>query len=181
MRRISLVALAMMFAIGFSVRAEQIENPSYKNWAKFKPGSSHTMKGTTTAMGQNIDTEVVTVLKEVTDDKVVLEIAATVNMGGNAMPQPKQTQEVKKMVEKGDPNVTDPDAYAKATEEDVKIGDTTYKCKLVETTKTQGGTTMKMKAWMCEEVPGGVVKLDGKGEGEMAISMNMQMTACEKK
>src|SRR5438552_17613143 len=63
MRRVMTFCALMLFC--GSVRAGQVENPQYKDWAKYKAGTSTTIATTSDAGGQTSKMETKTTLKEV--------------------------------------------------------------------------------------------------------------------
>ena len=178
---------ALMFVCG-TARAEKKENPMYTMWAKFKPGSSATISAVSDMAGQTTKSETKTTLKSVSDDKVVLEMATSMDMGGNKMEMPPQSMDIPKMVDvpaDAKPTPTDPGkdvkTDAKTAEESVTVKAGTFKAKMTETKMDQGGSKMTSKAWTSDEVPGGVVKMEVVGEGEMKMTVKSELSAMEKK
>lgn len=148
--------------------AEEISNPAYEAWAKFKPGASTRVIGSTKTMGMETTLEINTKLLEVEADQVTLEVAASITMNGNKMDQPAQKQQVKARVQKAD-------VPAPAGEEQVTINGTTYNCKVYAMTRTQDGTTISAKSWMSDQVPGGVVKIESRTEGSVVSDTRFEL------
>ena len=168
----------------------KVENPTYKAWAQFKPGTAVTMKGTTHANGQDIDVESTQKLLELTDDHAVVEISTVAGANGTNMPQPSRKMDITKMVTKSDLDKPgkgfDPDLLAKATEESVTVPAGTFKAKMIEFSKSQQGMNMKVKSWFCDEVPGGTVKQELSGQGnqngmDVTVETKMELTTIDKK
>ena len=63
------------------VLAEQIDNPSYTNWAKFKPGSVLKTNTESATAGQKLSVEMTSRLLEVTPDKVIVEVTTEATAG----------------------------------------------------------------------------------------------------
>ncbi len=169
---------------------EKVENPSYKAWMNYKPGTSVTMKGSTTAQGQDVELDVTTKLVSLDDEKAVLEVATVAKANGMEMPQPAQKMEVPKSVSKSDLEKPgkgfDPSLLANAKEEKVTVAAGTFNAKMIEFNKTQQGMTRSVKSWFSEEVPGGTVKQEVSGEGnqngqEMKFQMKMELSSIDKK
>jgi len=188
--RAIVLALLVLSSIGFAQTqpssTEKVENPQYASWAKCKPGTSVTLKGTSSAMGQENDVVVKTTLLELDADKAVVESIATVSVNGQEMKQPAKKQTLDKMVTKGDPKSVDADALAKAAHEKVTVPAGTYDTQQAEVTKQQGPVQMKIRIWFNPEVPGGTVKMDGRGEADVQgqnveIETHMQLESVEKK
>jgi hypothetical protein len=161
-------------------RAEQIDNPAYKGWAKCKPGSTVTLKSDIAAQGMTMSTETINTLKELTADKAVVDSATTMDMGGM-----KQTgnhsQDVPAKVEKGQQTFA-PDMkgdYKDVGNESVEVAGKKYDCKVMEFTGTgRGGVTMTGKIWSTEQIPGGVAKMEMNAMGGV---VKMVVTAFEAK
>jgi hypothetical protein len=162
-------------------------NPAYTSWASQKPGTSVTMKNATEMMGQKTEMEMVSTLKEVTADKAVVEVKTSMTMMGNKTDMPAQTQDIPAKAPDGQP--TDPIEAAKKAgaevkdlgEETVSIAGGSYKCKVMETKMDQQGMKVASKIWTSTDMPGMLVKLESKTEGQMASTSVMEVTAVDKK
>lgn len=188
MRRMALmfISVCCLMFVTTSVCAEQIENPQYKEWAKYKPGTSTTMATTSDAGGQTSSMETKTTLKEVTDDKIVLDISMSMDAGGQKMNMPAQTTEIKKMIDA--PAAADATAAAnapkpdtKTSDESVTVGAGTFKAKVTEATMDAGGSKTTSKTWMSDDVPGGMVKMEASTDGPMKSTTKMELKAFDKK
>jgi len=147
--------------------AEEVDNPEYAYWSKFKPGStvSHDMaskspEGSATA-------HMTRKLVSVDADKVVLEVHATVKMEGQEIKSPVQKQEITAKIDEGK---VDP-AYKAMQAPDVQKGNETLTIngKKVKCTwykiKAEDSDTANVKAWFSDTVPGGMVNMDYKSAG----------------
>jgi hypothetical protein len=183
MKTRNLSAMVFVLALGlFSAlaMAEQIDNPNYKTWASYKPGSW--AKYTIVSDGGNFKTEMVMTMKlmEVTPEKVTLEYSNTMNVGGQKIDTPPQKSDIPAKTEKaaGD-DKTKVDVTTKdAGQEDVAVGGKSYKCKVQETTTKSPQGTATGKSWTSEEVPGGTVKAVTKMEGAAASTTTMTLAEC---
>ncbi len=70
---------------------------------------------------------------------------------------------------------------AKATEESVTVPAGTFKAKVIEINMTQQGMNIKGKTWYCEDVPGGVVKMEASTDGAVKSQTSGELTALDKK
>jgi hypothetical protein len=189
MRRMALMVASVccLMFVAASVRAGQIENPQYKEWAKYKPGTSMTMATTSDAGGQTSNMETKTTLKEVTDDKVVLDISMSMDAGGTKMNMPAQTSEIKKMIDAPAADATAaaaanaPKPDTKTSDESVTVGAGTFKAKVTEATMDAGGSKTTSKTWMSDDVPGGMVKMEATTDGPMKSTTKMELKAFDKK
>jgi hypothetical protein len=177
-----------MFACG-SLYAGQIENPMYTQWAKFKPGTSVTLATESNTAGQTSKMETKTTLKDLTDDKLTLETAMSMDAGGQKMDMPAQTMEVKKMIDDpaaaagaaGQAQANMPKPDTKTSDESVTVAAGTFKTKLTEATMDVGGNKTVSKTWTSDEVPGGVVKMEATSDGQMKSTTKMELKAFDKK
>jgi hypothetical protein len=184
----SFSVICAMMLVGIA-RAEQMENPAYKQWAKFKPGTSATMTNETVAAGQTTKSEMKSTLKEVTDDKVTIEVATTMEVAGQKMAGPAQSIEIKKMVDKpadGAKPASDKEqphfkSEAKTSDEEVKVGAGTFKATKTESNSEASGMKTKATVWTSEEVPGGIVKMESTTDGSFKSETKGELTAVDKK
>ena len=90
-----LLAVTLVLMLGSSaVLAEQIDNPAYTSWAKFKPGS--VLKTNTQSMiaGQKLSIEMTSKLLEVTPEKVIVEVTTETTTGQMKLPSQVRKQDV---------------------------------------------------------------------------------------
>ncbi len=173
-----LAAAIAVFAVSSTVLAqEKVDNPRYLEWSKYKPGTYVKMEMVAAMGEQKMKTTMTTTLKEVTPEKAVLEMKIEMSMPG-VPPQVKQMTEPAK-IEKAKIKPTNPEEMPnckiinKGTE-DIKVGDTTYKCKWYEFEMEQQGMKVNSKLWTCEDVLDKMVK----NETKMAMG-NSTMTLVE--
>ena len=155
--------------------ADLVDNPAYKAWAPYKPGSYVTKSGKTEMTlptgVRTTGTQITMKLLEVTPDKVVVELSMTLTTGGRKVEPPVVKQEFPAKVEKGYEYLPQDTAMTKPEISDVKTGTDTVEIngKSLETTtyeatakSTRNGreTVSHFKIWRNETIPGGVVKLE---------------------
>jgi hypothetical protein len=157
---------ALSLALG--AHAED-QNPAYKSWASHKPGTMIKMKMDTEAAGNKTSTEMTQTLVDVSPEKVTVEMKSTINVAGQKIEAPATKQEILAALPAGS-KVEAPKTDAKETEESVKVGDKSYKCKVVENTSKVNDMTSTSKSWVCPEVPGMMVKMESKTEGKFSSS-----------
>jgi hypothetical protein len=158
-----LFALALMAPAAFA--AEQIDNPMYAQWKKYKPGTWVTTKTVADFGGNKSETETTTKLIEITPEKAVIEMTSVMSFGGQKLPpQPGTKMDVPAKVNKPDAAATgdQPKPDVKESSEDVTVSGKTLKCKVTETTTKGPAGEMTAKVWQSDEVPGSVVKMETK-------------------
>ncbi|HEY1923203.1 MAG TPA: hypothetical protein VGG44_10685 [Tepidisphaeraceae bacterium] len=138
-------------------RADQVDNPHYQVWAKFKPGSSRAWTGSMRAGPVLIHIQMTSTLREVTPDHVVVETRTTTDFGQG----PHAGRSLRETV----------DAKIEAEEvkdlghETIQVMGRSFDCTVYQMKddtvdgkeRPWGG---KAKIWVSPEVPGGVVKMD---------------------
>lgn len=181
------LGFAALLAGATSTASAGEANPAYTSWAGCKPGSSVTMKNVTDMMGNKTNMEMTSTLVEVTPEKAVVEVKGFMEMMGQKTDIPAQKQDIPATAPDGQP--TDPVEAAKKAgaevkdlgEESVSIAGGSYKCKVMETKMEQNGMTILSKIWTSTEMPGMLVKLESKTEGQMTSSSTMEVTAVDRK
>jgi len=160
----------MMLTLAMALLVQdQVDNPEFKGWSGFKPGSSVTYKVVTSLNPQGGEQKVT--LKSVGDAEIVLE--TEMSMGGQGagkgmerkVPAKVPADKAPKDVKKG--------------EEEIEVAGKTMKCATREfDTITANGKKFHMKIWASEEIPGMSAKVEVAGEG---FKNSMVASAWEKK
>ena|GEM_PF-1065174 len=183
---------------------EKIDNPLYKHWAQFKPGSYATLKVVT--MGTTSDTHhtqtpkdpqhreggatfiptsdmrLTQTLKEVTAEKVVIELKTVITAGGQKMEQPPTLQDIPAKITKTEVVEQEPtdkvkqgEPEIKEGEEEIKAAGKTLKAKWVQTEIKQDEMVIKTKVWTSEDVPGQTVRMISSTEGQVASKSTTEL------
>ncbi|HCE43818.1 MAG TPA: hypothetical protein DET40_09750 [Lentisphaeria bacterium] len=143
--------------------ADLVDNPRYQEWSKYKPGTLIKMDMTTAMGEQKIKSAITTTLKEVTPEKVVIEMKTSMGMPGMA-PQENVISRIEPAkIEKTKIRPVTPEEIPNCKviskgAEDLKIGDKTYKCNWYEVEMEQQGMKLKSKMWTCDDVVDKLVK-----------------------
>ena len=186
----SLVAcalFALLTAFAPAVRAADAENPEYKGWAAFKPGTTVKRHQVVSAAGTKQEMDLTTKLVELTADKAVVEDSIAMNVNGQAMNMPGNKRTIPAKLAGGapvtpaKPDANAPKASMKEGEEKVDVGGKSYKCKTVETTSPgpQGQGEVKGKVWTSPEVPGGLVKMTATTTGAVQSETTLTLVSIE--
>jgi len=162
------VAMAAVAVCTSIFAADLVDNPRYQAWAKYKAGTNVKMDMVTAAGGQNMKSVMTTTLKEVTPEKIVIEMKTSMTVPGMAAPMDNvMTMTEPAKIEKEKIKPTDPEkmpnckVLGKGTE-DVKIGGKTYKCDWYEVEVETQGMKVTSKMWSCNDLPDKMVKNDTK-------------------
>ena len=146
-----------------AARAEQVDDPGYVYWSKFSPGSVSTTTSVTELATQKISMQMTTTLLAVTPEKVTVEVKTETESGGKKLPARVNKREMA-------PKRTKPqgEVIVNGGTETLTVGGKSYKCQLSEETRE----TLHIKLWMCDKVPGGLVKMEMKSDG-MTMATNL--------
>jgi hypothetical protein len=157
--------------------AEKVASPAYESWARFKPGTTVTLKQSMRMAAMSMDSEMHHELKEVTPDKVTIQSWTIANMMGMKRESPRQTITLPAMVDKGSEEM--PAGYNGKVEvvgdEKVTVGGKEYDCKVVHFSGTQEGMKSDGKIWASDSVPGRTVKMEMKVTGDTEMIMNSEI------
>jgi hypothetical protein len=176
--------MAIVLTAGtFSFAADQVDNPTYKAWAKFKPGTSVTLKTESDTAGQKTEMESTMTLVELNADKAVIETKMSMNAGGQKMDMPATKRDepakIDKMPEGQAPDAKDKPEVKESTEEVTIPGGKQVKAKVTETKMSTNGMNITSKAWTSDEVPGGTIKMESTMDGATKGTSKIELTACE--
>ena len=148
---------------------DQVDNPEFKGWAGFKPGSSVTFKVVNSVNPQGGEQKIT--LKSVGEAELVLLTDMT--MGDQVVGKGIERKVAAKIpAAKAPQNV-------KEGEEEIEAGGKKIKCVTKEfEVKGPSGKPATMKIWVNDEVPGRAAKIDISAEG---FKNSMVAAAWEKK
>lgn len=149
---------------------DQLENPEYRGWKTFKPGSSVTHTFVAEGAGSTGDQK--TMLKSIDENEAVLEVEFIMNgkPTGKAMERKVQA----KMP------ATQAPQNVKEGEEEIDVAGKKMKCKTMEfDKKLSNGKMGRIKFWINAEIPGGAAKFETAPEAGRKIAITA--SAWEKK
>jgi hypothetical protein len=156
-----LLSFATPLLLATVCRAEKVDSPTYKHWAKFKPGTTITIVNETTMAGTKFTSEMTTTLISVTADMAVIETKFTQN-GQTATSR----SEMNAKMERLDPNIApDPNVETKESTEEIEVQGKKITAKLTITTDKSAGTVVK--SWTSDEIPGMTVKTETTMTGQV--------------
>ncbi len=177
---------ACMAGLSGVVRAEQVDNPAYTSWAKFKPGTTVTYsQSSDMAMPAGMAAPQMTIteqLVEVKPEGVTLEVSSEMTMMGQTHASPPRQQDVPAKIDKE--NVGMPQ-NVKGEVKDMKEGtdkvdvngksvDATTREMTVVATEPQP-MTAHIKMWQTADVPGGTVKVVTEVQEPMKMTSTMTL------
>ena len=175
-----LLAVACVGMLASAAFAEQVDNPQYVGWSKFKPGTTVTLKTeTATKMGGNetkMTSTTTSKLVDINPNEATVETTTKMSMNGMDMPaNTMPPQKIPAKVDKPAGGANGQKAEVKEGTDKVEVGGKSYNTKTTETTTDMNGTKTVSKTWMSDEVPGGLVKMESTSSGAMDSKMTMTL------
>jgi hypothetical protein len=167
--RVTLAALALVLAGAASARADDIDNPKYKQWSRFKVGSFVTMKMVVETGGNKTELENTTTLVELTAEKAVVEMKGKMALGAYKIDIPANKLEIPARIHK--PEAGSGDAKPAEGTEEVEVGGKKVSSRTAESSSEADGTKKHVKVWLSDEIPGGVAKTEQTAEGALKSHM----------
>ncbi len=190
MDRFRLVATIVFvgFAGALARADETIDNPEFASWSKFKTGTLLTIRTTTEFNGMATESVQKIKLVEASADKLVLETAISMKVGGMTVDVPPMKRDVPKTLTltdeakkaKADAEKAETDAKSEDGSETLTVGGAKIKCKWRRTKITIMGNDTETKIWTSEEVPGGTVKMESATGGAMSVKTKFEVTEFKK-
>jgi hypothetical protein len=166
LRRV-LPLVVLVLAVPLASAEDQVANPYYKFWSKSKPGATAVLKETTKLSGavaasapEGTDVKTVTYkLVELTDEKAVVETRVTQREDfGYVESAPTRQIYPAKMSKQVLADLLT-ETGAKGVAATLTVGDKELKVLVIAgTMKKKGDEEVEFKIWLCDEVPGGIVK-----------------------
>src|SRR6185295_9625003 len=143
----------IMTTLLFLSCAQDADSPEFQRWSAVKVGSWAKFKSEIENKGVKtvLPVEITYTLLEADEKKVVVE-EVTMNLLA-PKDSPKQEKARKKTY---NAKISKKDAVDKEGDEELEVGGKKLACHWTET-KTNAGS---IKAWVCPEVPGGIVRLE---------------------
>jgi hypothetical protein len=155
------LATAQTFAA--AAPADQIDDPGYVHWSKFKPGSTTKTLTLNESAGLKISIQITTTLLAVTPEKITVEIISETDSSGTKLsPRTRKQDVAAKRAKPADPSLT------KESKETLTFAGKSYRCTLSE--ETRG--TLHIKTWLSDEIPGGLLKAQITDDG-VSITTNL--------
>ena len=179
-----LLLLAALAAAPGSLRAEEptaeVDNPEYAAWSACKPGTWVKFIQETELNGLKTKIEKTIALKELAPDKVVLESFLSMEAAGQKGTAAPSRREVPAKVAKPEaPKPDEPKSSApREDREELEIAGKKLACKTMLLKASSGDAASTSKTWLCDEVPGRLVKSELTSK---AMRSTLLLMAFEKK
>ena len=164
MRLVCFASVAVLAFVARTAPAEEIPNPEFVSWSKFKPGTSITTKMTSTIGNLSTGATVTVTLLEVGADKLVTEVSGAAKVNDTAGAFPSMKIDITKTAT--GPNAPKQDGAANGRPagtfeegtETLKIAETEIKARWFKFKSESDGVKTEGKVWVSDDVPGSMVK-----------------------
>ncbi len=179
--RISIACSMLLLAMGASARGEDlVDNPKYQSWSTFPVGTSITGHTNTKMGAQSMTMELKQKLIEKTAEKLTLEVLSSFQGTAHTEKQEVAAKVPQSKAVKEDELPQGVTGKAeKQPDEQVKIGDKSYTCKVMSFSGEMHGSKASGKTWTSNQVPGGLVKSEMHMEGKITADNSTAMTSID--
>jgi len=169
------IALGALLSLVAAAQDEMEDNPEFKAWSKQKPGAWVKWSAETQTGAMKLSTDLTWTLKELTDQKAVIEELTILNVGEDRR-QHTGSRTVASKIKKGTTSDGATIEVLKEGDEKITLKGRELTCHWVEMKLTgrQGGT---MKVWKTDEIVGGAAKIVIKHDE--AAKMTLTMTVVD--
>jgi len=175
-----------LVSVGSIPAQELVENPEYASWAKFKKGTSVTMKSTSIVGKMTTEVIVTEKLIEVGPEKLVLESTALEkNKDKDFKREPmkrdvSKTMPLPKGLKKEDLLAGKPPGTSAEGSETLKFGELELKVTWYKYGADVDGTKVEGKRWVSDKVPGNIAKSEMTTTGVFASKLNLDLVEIKK-
>ena len=151
-----MLAIWLAWALAGGDSADLRENPAYRGWAGFKPGST-VVVSTVTMRGEvkQADVETTSRLVEVLPDKVVIETSGSMEAGDSRMPLPTEREEIPAKIA---PDKLPSGKVVEETDESIEVGDRTLRVYRTRRIEERGSVHTETTRWNSGQIPGGMAR-----------------------
>lgn len=159
-----LACFALLVLAAGSARAEDVENPEFASWSKFKTGAAVTHKSISTINGRASEQTQTHTLVEVAADKVVVEMRVTIVVQGNVLKPNAVRQEISKALvipkgaKKADVLAGKPEGTFDEGAEILKLDGKELRTRWFKYKTETGGRVIQGQKWLSADVPGLLVR-----------------------
>jgi hypothetical protein len=184
-----LACLASVAALALAVStaaAEDVENPEFASWSKFKKGTSVALKSISTIAGKPSEQVLTYTLDEVGADKVVITVEVVITVQGNVLKPNPLRQEIPKTLKlatgqkKEDALAGKPAGTFEEGTEKLKVCGTDVNARWFKFKTEARGVVTEGQVWVSADVPGLVVKRHQTGGGEVPVTTVTELVEFKK-
>ncbi len=163
-RMICTAALVVFSGAVAMADKKKIDNPEYVQWSKYKSDSMTKLKMVNEFNKMKTESTVITTLKEVGADKLVLETEVITNLNGMEFKAPATKRDVAKTIEVDDKaadaiKAAKPEGTTEEGTDTLKVGKDDVKTKWFKYKSKASGMEVDGQSWISDDVPGSIVKM----------------------
>ncbi len=166
-------------ALVLGVLWQDVENPTYKSWSKFKAGSSVTLRADNVTNGIKSEAEIVYTLKSIDADEAVVTMTGSTTVQGTKTEMTPSDAHHPAKIQKGEP--AKDAAKPEQGDEVIEVAGKKLKCHWVKVVHESNGLKTTTKTWTSDAVPGGTAKIESVTDGRMKMTSTQVVKAIDKK
>lgn len=170
-------AFALLPLCSFSWGHTRQENPEYRAWSSFPPGSWVRHRHVEDSAGQVLECEITNRLLSLTSEKAVVEVEAVRIVHGIRLDQRRERLEIpaRLAVDRCPDRVEDREV--REGEEELTVGSQKLQCRWVEIVEIRRTGTTTTKVWNCREIPGEIVAMESRQEESSLVRVTTALLA----
>jgi hypothetical protein len=141
-----------MLTLALALLAQEVDNPDYAAWARFRPGSTVTVRIEIEASGGKSVTEATSTLKSVDAKEAVVEVKGFTEALGRREEIAAREERVPAKVRRPAPS------KAEEADEEIEVAGKKLACRRITVTDQQGALATATVTWTSDQIPGGLAK-----------------------
>lgn len=150
--------------------SQEAENPDYRAWKGFKPGSWVKLR----IRGESTEKEVTIRLVQVTPEQVVVERTNRTRLGTRTVAEAPYLESIPARKARAGTTLRE-------AEEEVEAGGRRLRTRMLELEQREGEKVLRVRLWASPEVPGGAVKMDVRPAGADRSELVLEAVDWERK
>lgn len=154
---------------------EQVENPEYVGWAKYKVGTTAVWKTVTTEGDSKKESITTKKLIELTDDKAVIEQTTLSKKGGDGTAKIKKVIVPRLVSQSKAKQFTNPGSFKDDGTESVELAGKTFDARWITSQRKGDEGDSITRVWLSDSAPGGLLKKETKAGGETGKTTTMEL------
>lgn len=158
---------------------QDVDNPSYQRWSKFKPRSRVTLHSDNLTNGIKSEAEIIYTLKSIDAQEAVVTMTGSTTVQGKKTDMKPSDARYPAKVKLAEPAKDAPKPEEGVGE--IEVAGKKLKCRWTRTVRDVNGLKTTTTTWTHESVPGGTAKIESVTEGRMKMTSTQVVTAIERK
>lgn len=161
-RLLALLLAAITLGPPAATRAEEVENPTYRSWARVPPGTRVTVRAITERDGHSIETTTTYTLVEINPKNALVDMVVVSNATGTTVTNPPQRLEYRRMFPllpgMKREQIGRPSGVVASGAEEITVAGRAYRAEWYDSKSTTEAGEALTRTWICDAVPGKVLR-----------------------